>query len=70
MNKKKRAWGRGSIHHRSVDSGSSNERIRRINGEVGDEVPLSRSSGMGHDQKWEADGTGDVLAEPRASVEV
>ncbi|CAL9167734.1 unnamed protein product, partial [Musa hybrid cultivar] len=70
MSKKKRAWGRGSVHYRNVGSGSSDERIRRIKGEVRDEASLSHSSGMGHDRKWEADGVGDVLAELGASAEL
>ena len=70
MSKKKRTWGRGSVHHRSVGSGSSNERVRQIKGEIGDEVPLSRSSEMGRDRKWEVGGVRDVLAETGAPVEV
>ncbi|CAL9149626.1 unnamed protein product [Musa hybrid cultivar] len=70
MSKKKRTWGRGSVHHRSVGSGSSNERVRQIKGEIGDEVPLSRSSEMGRDRKWEVGGVRDVLAEPGAPAEL
>ncbi|CAL9127605.1 unnamed protein product, partial [Musa acuminata var. zebrina] len=70
MSMKKRTWGRGSVHHRSVGSGSSNERVRQIKGEIGDEVPLSRSSEMGRDRKWEVGGVRDVLAETGAPVEV
>ena len=39
-------------------------------GEVGDEAPLSRSSGMGHERKWEAGRIGNVLAELGALAEV
>ncbi|CAL9760457.1 unnamed protein product, partial [Musa acuminata subsp. burmannicoides] len=70
MSKKKRAWGRGSVHHRSVGSGSSNEHIRRIKGQVRDEASLSRSRGMRRDRKWEANGIGDVLAKLGASAKL
>ncbi|CAL9776285.1 unnamed protein product [Musa acuminata subsp. burmannicoides] len=60
MRKKKRAWGRGSVHHRSVGSGSSDDRIRWIKGEVGDEACSEVGS-------WFA---GDILGQPGAPVEL